>query len=60
MFNICTVWPLASSILSGVPYNIAYTIIVAVEANSSMVKLINKLTLFALRAAPTTTNKDRD
>ena len=51
---------MASAILPGEPCNTACTIIVAAEANSSMVKLINKLTLFTLRAAPTTTNKDRD
>ena len=60
MFNLRMVWPLASAILPGAPYKAACTITVAAEANSSMVKLINKLTLFTLRAAPTTTNKDRD
>lgn len=59
MFNTSIVWPSASPILPGVPYNTAYTIIVAIEADS-MVKLINKLTLIAVRAVPTTTNKDRD
>lgn len=59
MLNTSIVWPSASPILPGVPYNTAYTIIVAIEADS-MVKLINKLTLIAVRAVPTTTNKDRD
>lgn len=32
MFNPCMVWPIASPILPGVPYNNGYTIIVTAEA----------------------------